>query len=346
MTPTDYNNSQAIPLHRVAVIRPFTEFLADVGAPVESHFRRLHMPFDALENVNNYLPSQFFWKFLIDMSRSQGIEELGFLVGKQFGANCVDPKMTALLSRAPTLYRGLLQASDLANRTVSNCQFGLLSPPASTYSYFYHRPSCRTINPAIEHIGWFGLMTLCAIVRAFTGPQWQPTEIGIMTNRLPGDCIGEYFPDARIKLSKPFSYIALENKLLKLPPFDKDAVSESKSVEYQELQHSFAGSLMQVLRAYSQYKYLNLSLAAELCNTSKRTLQRKLGEEGTSYKDLLDQMLLEAATRMLQDPDISITEISNQLDYSDVAHFGRAFRRITGVTPQNYRQQFKQLSKL
>jgi len=47
-----------------------------------------------------------------------------------------------------------------------------------------------------------------------------------------------------------------------------------------------------------------------------------------------------AASQMLQNPGMNVTDIAHRLGYSDVAHFARAFRRIAGVTPLMYRRQF------
>lgn len=55
------------------------------------------VPFSALENVDNYVPSHRFWSFLTSAARSQGIESLGFHVGHKFGADCADPQLTRLL---------------------------------------------------------------------------------------------------------------------------------------------------------------------------------------------------------------------------------------------------------
>lgn len=327
-------------MHRVAVILPFAEFLTDIGAPVESSFRRHHLSIDALEDPDNYLPSNFFWKFLTDMSRSQGIEDLGFLVGKQFGVNCADPKMNVLLNQAATLYQGLRQGSELTNRTITNCRLGLQRLPGSRYTQFFHRPSCRTDNPAVGQIGWFGVLALCGMVREFTGPQWQPPEIGLMSNQSPGERVGEYFPDSPIKLAQPFFYISVENELLRLPPFtENDVAKESKSVDYRTIQQSFVESLEQLLPSYRRSKNLSIDLVAEFCNTSKRSLQRKLSENGTSYQELLDRLLLNTATAKLLNSDMSVTDIASRLGYSDVSHFIRAFRRVTGVTPQFYRRE-------
>jgi AraC-like DNA-binding protein len=332
--------SKPIPLHRVAVVRPFARFLANIGAPVEREFRRAGLPYSALDSVDNYVPSHRFWEFLVKMARSEGIEDLGYRVGEQFGADCADPKMTALLLQAPTLYRGLLKASALINRTVSHCRVGIRQPPNCGYAYFYHRPSCKADNPAIEQIGWFGLETLLGMVRVYTGPQWQPAEIGLMTDHSPCRYIREQFPRARMRLSQAFSYITLENAVLSLPPLhDGDVLPASKLLDYEPLASDFISSLEQVLLAYIQESDLSIELTAELCNTSKRTLQRKLGKMGTRYTEALDHARFRAASHMLGNPGMTVTDVAQRLGYSDVAHFSRAFRRITGVTPKAYREQ-------
>jgi len=58
----------SIPLHRVAVVRPFTQFLEDIGASVERGCRLAGLPFHALESVDNFVPSHRFWSFLVNMS--------------------------------------------------------------------------------------------------------------------------------------------------------------------------------------------------------------------------------------------------------------------------------------
>jgi AraC-like DNA-binding protein len=109
------------------------------------------------------------------------------------------------------------------------------------------------------------------------------------------------------------------------------------------LPHNFTGSIERILESYLRDDELNLEVAAGLCNMSKRTLQRKLTENGTSYSEVLDRARFRAASRLLGNPSTSVTDIGHQLGYSDVAHFTRAFRRIAGVTPLAYRQQLDSL---
>lgn len=67
---------------------------------------------------------------------------------------------------------------------------------------------------------------------------------------------------------------------------------------------------------------------------SVRTLNRTLAAEGTTYRALLDQLRHELATRHLADDRISIAEVAFLLGFS----FYRAFKRWTGRTPVEFRQ--------
>ena len=336
-------NTGSIPLHRVAVLRPFANFLADIGAPVERGFRQAGLPVDSLDDINNYIPSHRFWSFLIDMAHREGMPSLGFHVGQKYGGKCADPRISELLRRAPTIYQGLSKACELINRTISNCEVGLVSPAQSQFTCFYHSPSCDAHNLAIHQIGWFGVMTLIGIVRECIGPHWQPAEIGLMTDCAPSRDIRDQFPGTRIRLLQPFSYITLESALLSRRPLGYTPAEPVLTLLHGEgLPKDFIGSVTKVLHSYIHESDLSLQLTAELCGISKRSLQRKLKKTGTHYSDILENVRFDVACDMLQKPEMNVTDIAHTLGYSDSSHFSRAFRRISGINPKSYRKQQEQ----
>jgi AraC-like DNA-binding protein len=77
--------------------------------------------------------------------------------------------------------------------------------------------------------------------------------------------------------------------------------------------------------------------AAEALGLSRRSLQRRLSEEGTTFSTILDQMRRELAQSYLRSPEMSIGEIGFLLGYSDVTAFQRAFKSWTGQSPGAYR---------
>src|SRR5262245_64971528 len=72
---------------------------------------------------------------------------------------------------------------------------------------------------------------------------------------------------------------------------------------------------------------------------SRRTLSRRLADEGTSFRGILDGVRREFACALLQDRGLSIADITFFLQYSETAVFNRSFRRWTGQTPREFRAQ-------
>ena len=77
--------------------------------------------------------------------------------------------------------------------------------------------------------------------------------------------------------------------------------------------------------------------AAAALHLSARSLQRRLAEEGTSYKALLEETRRELALSYLREGRSSISEITYLLGFSDTSSFTHAFRRWTGVAPSRWR---------
>jgi len=69
---------------------------------------------------------------------------------------------------------------------------------------------------------------------------------------------------------------------------------------------------------------------------SVRTLQRRLGEWGHSFEDIVDDTRREAAIEYLTTGSNSITDTAFRLGYSDLSHFTRAFRRWTAMSPREF----------
>jgi len=78
-------------------------------------------------------------------------------------------------------------------------------------------------------------------------------------------------------------------------------------------------------------------IAAAL-HVSNRTLQRKLREEGTSFKELLKDTRMQLARKYLRSPGRSVVETAYLLGFSEPSTFSRAFKRWTGVAPAQYRE--------
>lgn len=78
---------------------------------------------------------------------------------------------------------------------------------------------------------------------------------------------------------------------------------------------------------------------ARTLNLSSRSLRRRLDDEGTSFRDLVEDTRRQLAEQMLGTTDMKLDELAVHLGYADTASFTRAFRRWHGVSPGQHRPQ-------
>ena len=85
--------------------------------------------------------------------------------------------------------------------------------------------------------------------------------------------------------------------------------------------------------------FRSLPEVAEQLAMSPRTLKRRLAEQGLDFRTLLEEARHARALDLLRSTELSLDEIAERLGYSDVANFGRAFRRWAGTSPAARRKE-------
>jgi AraC-like DNA-binding protein len=94
------------------------------------------------------------------------------------------------------------------------------------------------------------------------------------------------------------------------------------------------GALVELLPAGQA----TIEAASKQLGVSPRTLQRKLGASGKSFRGLLDATRTDLARHYLKASSLSCAEISYLLGYDDPNSFSRAFHSWTGMNPEHVRE--------
>ncbi|WP_309226896.1 MULTISPECIES: AraC family transcriptional regulator [unclassified Mycolicibacterium] len=76
---------------------------------------------------------------------------------------------------------------------------------------------------------------------------------------------------------------------------------------------------------------------AHAVGMSPRTLRHRLGTEGTSYRELLDEIRQRLAEEMLIKGRLTVAETASRLGYVELSSFSQAFRRWHGMGPRAFR---------
>jgi len=76
---------------------------------------------------------------------------------------------------------------------------------------------------------------------------------------------------------------------------------------------------------------------ARALQTSPRSLRRSLQQMGTSFQEIVDEVLRARAEQQVRAGEAKLEQIAHDLGFSDVRSFRRAFKRWTGLNPNEYR---------
>jgi AraC-like DNA-binding protein len=93
----------------------------------------------------------------------------------------------------------------------------------------------------------------------------------------------------------------------------------------------------EIIMARLEHGDVSLDLVARELAVSRRSLQRRLSEAGTTFQELLDASRRALAFRHLKSRDTSVEEVAFLTGFSEPSAFFRAFRRWTGTTPNQWR---------
>ncbi len=117
--------------------------------------------------------------------------------------------------------------------------------------------------------------------------------------------------------------------------------SEPTVVDLTEIDTIDPAMLHRVLRKFitTQMASAKISIdeAAAYCSISSRTLQRWLDQTGIHYQELVDQVRMQTAKKLLEQREIRLARIAFMLGYTAQSNFQTAFRRWTGMSPGDYR---------
>ena len=85
----------------------------------------------------------------------------------------------------------------------------------------------------------------------------------------------------------------------------------------------------------------SLTQLAESLDMSRRSLQRRLAEAGTSYRQLVEAARLERALDLLRGTELSHYEIAEMVGYAEPGALAHVIRRHLGKTPRQIRDELK-----
>jgi AraC-like DNA-binding protein len=329
----------SIPLVRAGVVHPLLHEARAVGAPVGRFLERFNIPGAVEEDPGLVVPELPLWLFVEAMV----CREAGPLFGMHA---CLKTPYLEI----PTLLPCLQGSLNLKELLVRLCAASPTQSNSSRYALreegdlLWIEETSPPLIPDCPGVVLFDVMGMMQMVRLAAGQDWIPPVISLNLSRCTEIETAPNLNPSRILFSRPRYGIAVPRRLLpmwvdsvgdhSLPgevPGDLSAVGD------------FPSQLLIALPSYLPEAGFSIGLFAKAIDMSVRTLQRRLGEAGTSWSRVLERTRFLKALALLRETDLKIVEVAWEVGYTHASTFCHSFHKLSGVSPSEYRWHFGEM---
>ncbi len=252
----------------------------------------------------------------------------------------------------------LMQASRTFEDAIrAYCNYGYMVCPMLTYHYsvdgdhaiidIHQSALWKNTYPRNARIGVdFSLAATVNFTKLLTGRQIYPLSVEVEFSRTALSAYRQVL-GCQVLFNAPVHRMIFSVAELQAPVITSDVslremfsriLAQKKSLE---LQNTCREKVKNLLLMQYKGQIPTIEDAAEGTGMTVRTLQRKLTEEQTSFREVANEVRKELALHLMKNSATSITEVASVLGYADLPAFRRAFKTWTNATPKEMRQQFR-----
>ncbi|GAB5413821.1 MAG: AraC family transcriptional regulator [Congregibacter sp.] len=189
-----------------------------------------------------------------------------------------------------------------------------------------------------------GMGQAYSLLRNLSGNQWRPQRICLRRKKPSNAGFYEQYFKAPVEFNAEKDGLLFHRRDLDLPVSEHDsriyqALSEYALLLSSQYQQDLPAKVRRLIRKLLPESKCSIEAVALCLNCDKRTLQRNLKKEGSSYQKLLDEVRHTMAAEYLKNSSISLAGIASMLGYDEFSSFSRAFKKHFGISPSNWRKQ-------
>lgn len=314
--------------------------LREFGVDPEKALRPFGVSLEAFTHPDNTIPFQSLCRIVDHCVALTGREDVGLLVGEQANASKLG-LVGFLLQQADNVRSAL---GDLAH-----------------YLHYSDRGAIVRVSEAdgLARLGYAiyeadaegtaqiydGAIAIARnILRDLCGPSWSPVEI-LLARRAPSvPARYERFFGAPVSFNADESAIIFPAHWLDTPIRNSDPELRrllQEQIDAMEVEEDgdLSEQVRRIIRATLLTSGGSLGAASGLLNLAPRTLARRLKADGTSFKEISDEVHFSVARQYLANTSLSVTEVGLAMKYSESSAFTRAFRRWAGMSPSEWRAE-------
>ena len=305
--------------------------LTNDGINVHNYLNHSFLKKLDLYNPDSHIPVKLLEDILVNIKRDLGIPSLSSELSHHFKASTMGRVSTHIFQSPNFLsflqgvikYQSYIRSNYVVKLTitgaVSKFSVKILEAPSNG------KLICEEID----------IIRILDAFQLIGGADFIPLEIGITGNSTYS--IETVLPKGnyKLKLNQEESWVSFNTQLLckKIPnTFCNNSIQDILKTD-----NLVSFKIDMMLDSFKIGQIPNMEELTQIFDISRRTLERKLSLEGTSFKSIKNNYLQRKSFELLSDFNLSVKEIAEQLNFSNSQNYIRSFKRWTAVTPETYR---------
>ena len=325
---------------RAAVILGFDLLVEELGGDSMKVARQAGLNMPEIQGPDSPISSLIVKNVLDLAARETGCQHFGLLLAERRDLASYLGLLGSIIQTAPTLGVAFEEAFKLFS----------LHSEASLWQLHVSEDICHVSYSVLEgadegskQVQMLVISLIWRLVHVITLHQWHPSMISF-TFKEPADtsALMKAF-DVPILFEGDFCGVVfhasdLQIKLAGQDPNLHDALHRYATGIVTRKPRAFGEQVRMLIRKNIEVNKVGEATITQFLPFEMRTLQRKLKQEGTSYRQLLNQVRVDMAKELLTHSDIPITRLAERLSYSQLATMTRAFKTQTGLSPSAWRK--------
>jgi AraC-like DNA-binding protein len=322
---------------RVGSLRVVPALIRELGADPVRVLADAGLAAHDLDDLEGRIPFAKSCRVLYEAARQTRTPHFGLIAGRawhlgEFG------HLGAMIRHSSTL-REALETLVLHQHQASD----------GGLAFLLERHGVVEIGYAIYHGGVVGaaefydaaLVAGVNYVRELCGAGWDPTEVLIPHSAPPDARMYRNLFHVQPRFDSEYAALRFPASWMERPVIGADR-------ELRRLAADVLGKATPTL-LQKVYRTIRVQLLTGHCSGDtvatglalhRRTLNRRLQEQGTTFQHCLDQVRFEVACQLLATSHVSLDDVAATLGYASVSPFMRTFRRWSGTTPAQWRRVF------
>ena len=316
------------------------------GAQPEPLLSRCHLPLEQGRDDRGFLVFRHFCELLEHTAGVLGDPTFGMSLAAYQGMDILGP--LSVIARSSATVGEAMQS--IARYLHLHCPALGLSIERGRFDE--GRPGVRLLYQIDDEGAGYSIqaheLTLAntmQVLKLLCGGDFRPLSVHFQHSRVANQNIYRAMFPCLICFDQQWTGFCLPEMVFDLPLSSADHQTWELAERYLASQqapnaHTLAEEVSTLINTLLPTGKCTADLIASQLSMHKRTLQRRLAMEDTSYQQLLNEERKKMARQYLLEPNLKPSQIAGLLGYSEQSVFNRACRDWFGVTPVSYRRQF------